>query len=453
MRPSRFPLSPVATAIMKPRDLSSLSKILGSIHQPLPLNQKESQRLLDTITTSFRKHLDEEHPGFTPESEGVVKPSASPAAASRSLPAPTLARTRPTDHHVQTILSNPLFSYEPSSAAIATGSAVRENGSKSGDSGPALQAARDPMDVFDEAVAKGMMTPMRAAGCLMAKRREIVQSASLSVRAAMAKSGAGLKVVQWLRASGQQRELKFLNCPRLVDELVPFLMAECQEEVVWSWLAALVEDDQLETTAFCRKHANGLLMRMLDFHCDNSPSMNDAYNCLMRAQRSLPQSWLISPSRPTEGPGREDDLLLVSWHKLNWKSTVLAWQHPSKSSSRLFDQFSNIGYRYLNPNSTVNQLELAHLALHHPAKPSHGLAVRMLHAPTTWNEWSSEQRRNPGQLIPSTVRLRSLGMDMTQYFVRHGETDRAKSMIRILEERLGRYFVRHNSDLGMAAGA
>ncbi|KAL8420280.1 hypothetical protein RB594_003166 [Gaeumannomyces avenae] len=439
---------------MKPKDLSSLSKILGSIHQPLPLNQKESQRLLDKITTSFRKHLDEEHPGFTPETGGTVKPSVSPATASRPQPAPTPARTRPTDHHVQSILSNPLFSYGPPSTNAVAGSAIREDANRTSDRGPALQAGRDPMDVFDEAVARGMMTPMRAAGCLMAKRREIVQSASPSVRDAMAKSGAGLKVVGWLRASGQQRELKFLKYPRLVDELVPFLMAEHQEEVVWSWLAALVQDEQLETTTFCRKHANGLLMRMLDFHSDNSPSMNDAYNCLMRAQRSLPQSWLISPSRPTaEEPGREDDLLLVSWHKLNWKSTVLAWQHPSKPSRRLFDQFSNIGHRYLDPTNTVNQLELAHLALHHPAEPRYGLAMKMLNAPTTWSEWYSEQSRNPGQLIPSTVRLRSLGMDVTQYFVKHGETDRAKSMFQIIEEKLQGTLAYHSWEIRMPAGA
>ncbi|KLU87327.1 hypothetical protein MAPG_06328 [Magnaporthiopsis poae ATCC 64411] len=406
---------------MKPRDLTSLTKILGSIHQPLPLNQKESQRLLDTITTSFRKQLDAEHPGFTPESEDATKPSDAAAATSRALPsATTLGRTRPTDHHLQSILSNPLFSHEPSPAAVATG--------------------RDPMEVFDEAVARGMMTYTRASGCLMAKRREIVQSGSLSVRHAMAEAGASNRVLRWLQASGQYHNLLFLNQLRFTHELVPFLMAEDREEVVWSWLAALAKTEDDKNGNFRRKQAKGILTQMLEFKCANSRSMNTAYRCLLRAQRTLPKSWLISPTCPKEGPERERELLLYSWHRLNWNSTVLAWQHPSKTSAVLFDQFSEIGDRYINPASTANKLELAHLALHHPTKPSHEMALDVLHAPAIWEEWSKRQSDRPHHVIASTVRLRSLGMDMAQYFVQQHEADQAQSLLRVLEEKLGKYF-------------
>lgn len=407
---------------MKPRDLTSLTKILGSVHQPLPLNQKESQRLLDTITTSFRKQLDAEHPGFTPESEDATKPSDAAAATMRALPpgAPTLARTRPTDHHLQSILSNPLFSHERSPAAVATG--------------------RDPMEVFDEAVARGMMTYMRASGCLMAKRREIVQSGSLSVRHAMAEAGAGDRVLRWLQASGQHHDLVFLNQLRFTHELIPFLMAEGREEVVWSWLAGLAKTEDIKLGNFRRKQAKGILTQMLEFKCANSRSMDTAYRCLLRAEKTLPKSWLMSPSCPKQGPERERELLLYSWHRLNWNSTVLAWQHPSKTSTVLFDQFSEIGHRYINPASTANKLELAHLALHHPTKPSHEMAMNMLHTPAVWEEWSRRQKDHPHHVIAGTVRLRSLGMDMAQYFVQQREADQAQSLLRILEERLGKYF-------------
>ena len=46
--------------------LSSLKGMLPPIHQPLPLNQREAQQLLNALTSSFRKNLDREH-GWLPD--------------------------------------------------------------------------------------------------------------------------------------------------------------------------------------------------------------------------------------------------------------------------------------------------------------------------------------------------------------------------------------------------
>lgn len=94
--------------------LSSLKDFLPRIHQPLPINRRESQQLLKTLTTSFRKNLDKEH-GYWGEDTSVASLRA--ASTNPSSPSVLDLYHRPTDRHVRAILSNPLFSYDRAAQA------------------------------------------------------------------------------------------------------------------------------------------------------------------------------------------------------------------------------------------------------------------------------------------------------------------------------------------------
>ncbi|KAG8168796.1 hypothetical protein KVR01_001545 [Diaporthe batatas] len=214
------------------KTLSSLKDFFPQIHQPLPLTRRESQLLLKTLTTSFRNNLDREH-GYWNDNASVTSLKAAKNASAPASVKPNAHHEhhhRPIDRHVRAILSNPLFSYDR--AAHNTRPAAPE---------------RDPMDVFDEAVAKGLMNPQRAAGVLKAKRHSITQSSTISVNETVAGSGTALRVIQWLRSHGHERDLSFVSCTPLIPYLTQFMVEEGLEEIAWVWLERLMNGEGPDT--------------------------------------------------------------------------------------------------------------------------------------------------------------------------------------------------------------
>lgn len=340
--------------------LTPLSALFAKVHHPPPIDKRESQRLLNALTTSFRKNLDKEH-GY-----GLEDTPSSPlkaASTPKSTSAPELNTSaglltdlgnhdhhrRPTDSHVRAILSNPLFSYDPSKTKTTA----------------TLPADRDPMDVFDQAVAKGLMSLQRAAGVLVAKRQAIAQSASISVNESIAASGTALRVLQWLRASGLERDLAFVECQALVKQLIPFMVEEGFEEVAWNWLERLMLGEG-PMLAFDQGtvpvHASYLLSAMVRAKVSPVGPLNNGYASILRAGDMFRESRFFRPT--AFGP----------WRVLSLWSTVHAWQH-SQPSEPLFDAFTLMSQQL---QRKAVQIDEAHLALHHPVHPDATLAVKYL---------------------------------------------------------------------------
>src|SRR4051794_5239897 len=136
------------------KSVQSLKNLFASYHEPLPLSKQQSQKLLDGLKTSFRKQLDREY-GESPN-------SLSPAAAKPVDVDP--ARLSATNRHLKDILSNPLFSYNKDVTSTFPSSLAS----------PSLVApTRDPIEVFDHAVARGLMTPKAAIGVMVAKAKQL----------------------------------------------------------------------------------------------------------------------------------------------------------------------------------------------------------------------------------------------------------------------------------------
>ncbi|KAI1825993.1 hypothetical protein F4861DRAFT_146253 [Xylaria intraflava] len=322
--------------------LNSLKRgFLSQIHQPLPLSQREARRLLESITTSFRKNLDREHP-----SEADEASTNTPA----KLPTPdSVENYHPTDRHLRAILSNPLFAH-PRNADVNTPSV--------------LTIRNDHFSVFDSAVSKGLMTPKRAAGFLVTVRSQLSSEHPEDIRQRMSVSGAGLRVLRWLRASGKENNLDFLNESALVRVLVPFLYAEGMQEVVWTWLARLSSPTtplEFEINA----HALSELMTAVISEGIKPGSqfptnLDESYATLAKANSMLPSQSPVTTF-----------VVKKPWIRLSWASTVYALGRPKPSVTR-FEEFVEMG-RPLNV-----PLDLAHLDLHHPTTPTHTAAVEYL---------------------------------------------------------------------------
>lgn len=334
--------------------LGSLKKgfkksILPQIHQPLPLNKRESQQLLNSITSSFRKNLDKEHPWQQQEtSESISKVVlAKSIQPTKDIP----QKHRPTDRHLESILANPLFT-QPNTTATATVTLTPT-------------AIQHHHDVFDSAVSKGMMTSRRAAGYLAMVNKQY----QLSDPTSMAASGAGLRVVQWLRASGAESSLEFLHDQMLTPLLVRFMFVEGLEEVAWAWLSRLgAQLHTLPKDSQTQQSITNLLqvIRLAQSYKDHPAgstqfTLDPSYSAFLRANQIL----------PTEDPVALKSLQRY-WNSVSWSSTVLASQYQAPSAP-LYEMFTDVGRPW------KKHLDIAHLELHHPSHPDHGSAVTYLH--------------------------------------------------------------------------
>ncbi|KAI8629059.1 hypothetical protein F5Y19DRAFT_433828 [Xylariaceae sp. FL1651] len=335
--------------VVRTPPLSSLRRgFLPQIHQPLPLNRRESQQLLESITTSFRKNLDREHPWQNDETS--IGTAADPKPD--SVESTSTTNNRPTDRHLRAILSNPLFAH-PRDANAST----------------STSNARNPFDVFDSAVSRGLMTTRRAAGFLAMIRSQLLAESPDNVRQRMRASGAGFHVVRWLRSSGHTNDLDFLSDPALIKLIIPFLYAEGLQEVAWTWLAQLatratkLEFEKTPGKANAQT-LSSLMSAIINESSESSSqskiSLDDSFAALEKANSML----------PLENPVAAAAVRSI-WARLSWASTVNAWERP-KPSVNLFENFVDIG-RPLNL-----PLDLAHLNLHHPTTPTHSAAVEYL---------------------------------------------------------------------------
>ncbi|KAJ0104070.1 hypothetical protein N8I77_001697 [Diaporthe amygdali] len=401
------------------KTLSSLKDFLPQIHQPLPLNRRESQLLLKTLTTSFRNNLDKEH-GYWNENTSTVslkaaKHASTTASASASSSGPHDPHHRPIDRHVRAILSNPLFSYDR--AAHNTRPAPE----------------RDPMDVFDEAVAKGLMNPQRAAGVLKAKRHSITQSSTISVNETVASSGTARRVLQWLRSHGLERDLSFVSCTPLIAYLTQFMVEEGLEEIAWAWLERLMSGEGPDSAGWkSPSPAAYILDSLVRAKALYGNSLDGGYACMIRAQQMF-------NSKPTF-----DTDVISAWRALSWWSTVSAWQR-SQPSEALFDAFAALG-RQLERSKTTFLVDRAHLDLHHPTHPDANLSIGYLESCSlqTLLDQEKQEDQQAFQTCSHTrkynaivKRVALMGIDTVNHLSRVGREEEADWVGNLLTDRFG----------------
>ncbi|CAN8101704.1 unnamed protein product [Discula destructiva] len=411
--------------------LNPFSAIFAKVHHPPPIDKRESQRLLKALTVSFRTHLDREH-GYLSQDP----PSATPYTLQQSSAAPPAPATahdadrrptdrRPTDRHVRAILSNPLFSYEPSKTTLSSSLVPSE---------------RDPMDVFDQAVAKGLMNPQRATGVLIAKRHAIAQSSSVSVNQGMAASGTAHRVVSWLRSSGLERNLDFIKQQPLLDQLIPFMVEEGLDEIVWVWLDRWMRgdaDDFSPLSAESSIRSSPLLSALVRAKVSPGTPLDAGYATMIRADDMF--SDYKGFTSAALGP----------WRTLSMLSTVFAWQRTPPSEA-LFDSFAAMSEPLRGLLASI-KIDRAHLDLYHPTHPDATAALTCLKSPMldrlSWilNSQTHRDSKSPNGLraigdarkIAKKVVL--MGTDAAQHLTRTGNQAKAEWVGNLLLRKLGNF--------------
>lgn len=386
------------------RPLSSLNHF--KIHQPLPLNPRESRQLLNLLTTSFRQHLDREHGSLEQESDG--KKSTQSAVISRRNNAQLRKRSqsqsqsdvlRPTDQHLHSILTNPLFTY---------GTIPSKKRSTS-------QSARDPMDIFDEACARGLMKLEYAKACLISKKRMITKSSSSSVLEGMKESGAGSRVLKWMSSNGLIKAEVFREERAFIAILIEYLVAEGHGDIVWMWTknafqryAVKSGDSGRQAEADLAIH---LLHNLVKAQAASSLTLDSAYQTVAKAQTYLER--LECKPLP---------LLSVAGCWLSHQTCVASSAHLPASAA-IYDLFISTIPSFTHRH----EQHLAHLSAHHPTNPSATAALNYL-------------RKVEGRvhMLPekqSHWRDISIGLDTAKLLLEQKQYADAKWVMNFLQER------------------
>ncbi|KAF9697096.1 hypothetical protein EKO04_004731 [Ascochyta lentis] len=204
----------------------ALSTLASKLHPQLPLTPRESRQLLTLLTTSFRTHLDREHPVHVTEKShnltrhNVVRHqdyNSSHATSSSAL----------ASQHIDAVLSNPLFAMKPS---------------RRGSQSAASEILKDPIGWFLNQVAAGDATLSKASMCLgMLEKRTAEQPPQLH-----AGKAPGAIIGDWLRSSGLDSSKEFLDMciaepqtkrpsDTFFSRLVSLLIAHDKKPLVWKW--------------------------------------------------------------------------------------------------------------------------------------------------------------------------------------------------------------------------
>ena len=278
------------------------------------------------------------------------------------------------------------------------------------------------MEVFDRAVAKGMMTIKAATGCLLSLRRQqqnAAKSGGSSTTPSTEDSGAALRVLQWLRSSGSERELEFLDEQRFTNVIVSFMVAEGFEPVAWGWLERLMTGDAMSTSHQLRtRRFKHLLLQLVAAKSQRAPNLNEAYTALLRAEDTF---------------RNEADFtykLYQPWMLLSRMSTAVR-QKPERPSGALFDMFVEKGHELNEPVG----FELAHLDLHHPSHPDHARAVEYFHDESTWRRCLQSPDDTSRHVSPE--RQLNMGLEAAKRLNILGEDYEARWLLQLLQSNFG----------------
>lgn len=396
------------------KSAQALKRLFAGYHET-SLTAAQSTKLLNGLKTSFRKHLDNEHdtsPGFTETS-----PKSASNASKHRGPPPSTAQ------HLREILFNPVFHY----GSDLTSSPMSPKLSKT---------QRDPMHDFDRAVAQGLMTARIATGCMEAKRKLMIEASQ-----DMANAGVAERVLRWAGSRPISKKGCATTLPLMfVHSLVPFLIAEGKEHVLWDWISqqtARTAGD-VEPEPWRIDLAGRLLKTLVDAKTQPPyPNLNAAINTILEAEsRFKTQSFLPL-------------LLIHAWRSVTWLSTVETDFIPGPSED-LYDAHIAVAQAISPPSAGGGfpfedrprkrnhyweiSVETAHLDLRHPTRPSADLALFVLQSKSRLRYLFGTFAHRPPSA--AAVWVTALGRDTMDYLNKSGRAREASRLHGLLRSEL-----------------
>ncbi|KAL4816281.1 hypothetical protein BDW67DRAFT_185103 [Aspergillus spinulosporus] len=356
-----------------PFNLNPLSKF----HVPLPRTPRQSQQLLNALTSSFRRELDRAHPPTASSSdENAGANNAYSGDHLNEEHAHSAAHA--TDKHIRALLDNPLFRVSPSRNSV-------RSGPQSGTDGSRIQ--KEPMAIFDELVASGSATVGSVSDCLnwqllLASR----QSGERFVKE-LRDSRAGSRTFSWWSSSDSSTRVSFLKNNRAVRSTCKFMAAEGLRESVLTWLRILrdrdfggseIEDDLAENSF------KYILGNFLNGEIECGGGLVSALRFYLDACKILMSTADITPALPLKKSlGAPAGYLLG-------KIETNSRRNPNVSiPADVYDRYANMVSAL-----ALGKLQSAVISIYHPTRPDAVPFVRYLRrlSPTAIAAWTQQRR-------------------------------------------------------------
>ncbi|KAL4978208.1 hypothetical protein BDW66DRAFT_22227 [Aspergillus desertorum] len=349
---------------------------LSKFHVPLPRTPRQSQQLLNALTSSFRRELDRAHPPTASSSDETVRvDNASTGAHLIEEHAHSAAHA--TDKHIRALLDNPLFRVSPSRKNVRSGPQSSTDRSR---------IQKEPMVIFDELVASGSATVGSVSDCLnwqllLASR----QSGERFVKE-LRDSRAGSRTFSWWTSSDSNTRVAFLKNYRAVRSTCKFMAAEGLHHSILAWLRIIrdrdfrgfeVEEDRAEAFKYIlgsflngEFECGGGIVSALRFYLD-------ACRILMSTANERP----ALPLRKSLGPPAG---YLLGMIELNSR------RNPSDPiPADVYDEYANMVSAL-----ALGKLQSAVISIYHPTYPDAGPFLRYVRrlSPTAIAAWQQQRR-------------------------------------------------------------
>ncbi|KAL9009549.1 MAG: hypothetical protein Q9173_005428 [Seirophora scorigena] len=183
--------------------------LTSKLHQPLPLNHRESQKLLTLLNDSFKRNLDRAFP------PGLADTNHSP------------------NDHFQSLLKSPLLNINRArlSSIQDRKMNIEQDATQVRD---LVFSAKKPAEYFRQQVATGAAN--MASANLVLDIQIAKALASNDTKGSIRASELGSIMANWLWSSGQYEGVEFIKDRNFIARLLPFLVAEGQYKPIWEWL-------------------------------------------------------------------------------------------------------------------------------------------------------------------------------------------------------------------------
>lgn len=242
---------------MKASTILCWKYLVSKIHPPLPMDNRESERMLSALKASFQHRLDRDYPRVTSEERTTI------------------------DDHIQSILVNPLFSIKPKRQITYQNHFHGHVKSLS----QLRHLMRQPMDHFKDEIAAGTATLGSAKTCLTAELQKALASPK-ETRQSLRHSEAGSTVLNWLWSSSGTETGYFLLDQAFMKRLMPFLDAVSHEKLIWCWMQLLQKRIRNETSEIKCVQIRTMQSRILHYFLKSEilygDGLNSAINIFLR---------------------------------------------------------------------------------------------------------------------------------------------------------------------------
>ncbi|RMZ16780.1 hypothetical protein D0862_01104 [Hortaea werneckii] len=203
----------------------------SKFHPQLPLTQRESNRLLTALTTSFRSHLDKAHPRIA-EEPPKLKDSGN-GQVSRTSNHAMHSSAAFADKHLSSVLTD--LAGPPRRKPTANVSKADQDFANAQ---VELQKnpAKDPVQLLEDYEKNGNASVAIARLCLEQCEKSLEGLAEDKRMDRIRRTQTGRRVLLWLWETERYKQPEFVDDRVFIDKLVPFLLNEGWESYLWEWI-------------------------------------------------------------------------------------------------------------------------------------------------------------------------------------------------------------------------